>query len=249
MKMCQKWIFIGIAMIVACIGCLGVTDGWAGSRELWEGVGQALDSMIEERDCFDENKLSGGGDGARCRTQSQERMSRFQEEIRRRQEAKEARQRQDEEAREHQRQLSELNRQRAESVVVPVQPRQGNAVPSLQPDQRQFDTRTDRYQHNPANEATRCITVRSGEKGFFSTHIYNNCAFPIEVTWCANSQQEPNRCNVRGHDSRDFISAGGKTDMAEAFRPISWEYGACMKGTMWKLPEMSRRKEFRCVDR
>lgn len=250
---CNRTIWSASACILGVLWPVlfcGVPAGWAGSREMWEGVSESIDTLIEERDCLDEDKLSGGGDGTRCRARSHERMSRFQEEIRRRQEAKEARQRQEEESREYQRQLSERNRLREQPVVVPVQPMPKNDIPSFQADQGRFDTGRDRYQHNPANEASRCVSVRE-ENALFTYYFHNTCSFPIELIYCANTQVRPNNCQERGYDNLTMLGPGRKDAMTTTARgkPISWEYGACKKGAMYYTSEMSNRREYKCVDR
>ena len=105
---------------------------------------------------------------------------------------------------------------------------------------------TTTHTNNPANFATRCTSVQE-DKGLFSFYFHNNCAFPIAVTWCANSKEEPNRCNTRGFDSTELnIPVGGRWPMAEGFRPISWEYLACRKDTLYYSTDMARNKQAIC---
>jgi hypothetical protein len=91
----------------------GDDDGWGGSRELREGLGTALDSMIEERHCLEQDKVYGTGDGSQCRMESQSRMNRFQDEVRRRQEARDAQRQQEETEQERQRQKEQRFRELA----------------------------------------------------------------------------------------------------------------------------------------
>lgn len=105
-----------------------------------------------------------------------------------------------------------------------------------------------RYQHNPANEASRCISIDSS-KQLYGVSFINNCSFSIEVTWCANTQRQPSNCAVGGYDSTSTIKAGGKISISPLDKALSWEYGACKKGAMYFTSEMSNRREYKCVDR
>ena len=246
MKVHRDGIFVGVAVIVVCI-CLDVVDSWAGSRELWEGMSEALDSMIEERDCLDEDKLSGAGDGAQCRSRSQERMSRFQEEVRRRQEAKQAKQQQEEIKRERQRQAARFNQFQEERPATSI-PDWSSSVPAVPGANQDRRVNTDRYQHNPANEAARCISIDSSNKRLYGVRFVNTCSYSIEITWCANTKRDPRNCDA-GYDSDTGIAPGGSWPIDSLDKALSWEYGACRKETMYKTTEMSGRKEYRCVDR
>ena len=109
-----------------------------------------------------------------------------------------------------------------------------------------------RHQHNPANEATKCISVdTTSPSGVFSygARFVNTCSFAIEVTWCSNTRSQPNHCNERGFDNLHTFRAGGTYPINAIEKAISWDYAACKQGTMFSMTEMSRRKEFICEDR
>jgi hypothetical protein len=246
MKVHQRCIFVGVAVIVVCV-CLDAVGSWGGSRELWEGMSEALDSMIEERDCFDEDKLSGASNGAQCRSRTQERMSRFQEEVRRRQEAKQAKQQQEENERERQRQAVRLNQLQEERPSVSI-PNWSSPVPAVPDASQERRVNTDRNQHNPSNEAARCIAIDNSNRRLYGVRFVNTCSYSVEITWCANTKRDPRNCDA-GYDSTTGIAPGGSWPIASLDKALSWEYGACKKGTMFGTSEMSGRKEYRCIDR
>lgn len=105
-----------------------------------------------------------------------------------------------------------------------------------------------RHQHNPANEATRCISIDNSKRQLYGVRFVNICSYSIEITWCANTKSDPRNCDA-GYDSITGIAPGGSWPIASLDKALSWEYGACRNGTMYKTTEMSARKEYRCVDR
>lgn len=117
-------------LLMSVMVWFGDGDGWAGSRELHEGLGAALDSMIEERHCLEQDKVYGNGDGKRCRAETQDRMDRFQDEVRRRQEARDARLQQEEAGRQRQREKDQRWRDMADgpTPAAEMQSRFGSVV-------------------------------------------------------------------------------------------------------------------------
>lgn len=84
-----------------------------------------------------------------------------------------------------------------------------------------------RFDHNPANDAKGCVGADDNTGHEFGQQLVNKCGFPIEVTWCVNSNDE--KCSGR-YIRTATIRPYGRNPIKDGFRiqgPYTYQYVAC----------------------
>lgn len=95
-------------------------------------------------------------------------------------------------------------------------------------------------QHNPANEATRCVQIQDSRNG---ANFYNSCNFAVELTWCVDGVD----CNP-GYSNTWTLGAGRQWPIQGTSKQRRQIYYAACKGanSFNHTSDLGRRKQHSC---
>ncbi|TKB81555.1 MAG: hypothetical protein E8D44_14155 [Nitrospira sp.] len=168
---------LGILLTVVCLDAYVSESGAiAGSKELFEGLSESLDTMVEQQHCLDQDKTYGSGDGKRCQAQSQDRLGRFQDEMRRRTEQQDAQRQQQDVDRQRQGQ-QERRRQAIVNGPDPgteMRTRFGNVI-TFEECMSVYSDRNATEFISPEEIRNSCLTVVKNVRGYCESSGDNQC--------------------------------------------------------------------------
>lgn len=105
-----------------------------------------------------------------------------------------------------------------------------------------------RHEHNPANDARGCVGVDESAGHEFGQKWVNNCGFPIEISWCLETNDGEN-CSRFNRTAT--IRANGRNPIKDGFRiqgQYRYEFFACKGANSIECPGGHGTKNCRCPD-